>query len=170
MNSSKFKYHFLRYNRYFSLKPSPLLIGISLYFVKDFFIVLVIGASAFKARGASDEITNLIDLASPKMVFASIPILILAYAWIHRNPEAGNFVRWIWQRGQYFILAAAIINSTLILSSSWPTNSISLTTLLTVLSLNIVAICYVFRSEEVCDTFADFPENNESKKTEPEIL
>ncbi len=158
MNTEKFKYHFLRYNRFMVLKPNALLICVLLYYVKDFLILVIVAATAFKTRGASPELSAVMSLATPKMALSNFPALLVFYAWGHRNPQGGNIVRWIWRNGRHLILAAAIVNSVTILFETVPIGTLQGNILIGFLVFNAVAVIYVYRSQPVADVFAEFPD------------
>ena len=158
MSTEKFKYDFLRYNRHMVLKPHGLLIAIFLYYLKDLLIVVAIAATAFKARGASSELNAIMALATPKMIFSNFPVLLIVYAWAHRNPNGADFVRTIWRNGRHLILVAAVINSVMIWIQPIPPGNLIFGIFLGLMALNIITVIYIYRAEQVRDVFAEFPQ------------
>ena len=164
MNAEKFKYDFLRYNRYMVLKPNGLLIALFIYYLKDLFIVVAIAATAFKARGVSSELNALMALATPKMIFSNFPVLLIAYAWAHRDPNGTGFVRTIWRNGRHLILVAAVINSVMIWIQPVPPGNLIFGILFGLMALNIITVIYIYCAEEVRDVFAEFPERAQEEE------
>ncbi len=158
MNTEKFKYDFLRYNRYHILRPNFLLKVICVYFLKDLFLMAVVAAGVFKARGLSPEISVLLDLVSPRLLFASFPIALIGYGLINRSPDGAALPRLVWKNGRWLILLAAIIHVGLLLSTTVRIDTIGGIVVLVLIALDIAAVVYVFRSKLVGDVFAEFPE------------
>ena len=157
MNSEKFKYDFLRYNHHHVLRPNFLLQIICIYFLKDLFVMVVVAAGAFKAKGMSPEISVLLDLVSPRLLFANFPIALIGYGLINRHPQAGSLPRRIWKNDRWLILLAAIIHTGLLLGSTIKIDTSGGIVVLTLIGLNIAAVAYIFRSKLVADVFAEFP-------------
>ncbi len=155
--SETFKYDFLRYNRYHILRPNFLLKVICAYFLKDLFLMIVVAAGAFKAKGLSPEVAVLLDLVSPRLLLAAFPIGLIGYALINRTPDAGELPRRIWKNGRRLILLAAVLHSGLLLGSTVRIDSTGGVIVLTLIGLNIAAVVYIFRSKLVADVFAEFP-------------
>jgi hypothetical protein len=155
---TKFKYDHLRYNRYFVLKPNIGLLLIFAYYLKDVFMGAIVAASLFKARGGGAEMGALIAISSPRMLFSAIPVIALFYALLHRVPDAGPRIRWVWRNGKHLILTSALLNSVLILITTTPLDTVAGKLLIGFLVLNVVIVIYVYRSEVVTDVFAEFPD------------
>jgi hypothetical protein len=157
MAAEKFKYHFLRYDRYHALRPNLLLKLVFLYYLKDIFLVVAIAATAFKTRGPSAELSAMASLAAPKMMFANVPMLLICFAWLSRIPLAGKFPRWIWRNGRHLIALGAALSSVLIWTTPMPDKHFAFWVLIGLLALNAVTVAYVYFSEVVGDVFRDFP-------------
>ena len=158
MKNVKFKYNFMKYNQYDVLRPSLLLFLILFFLCKDFFMVLIVGAAAFKSKGGGGGLSDLIALVSPTFFFADLPIIGLLYAIGARRPDGGKMPRFFWHKGQYMILLSIILY-TLILSSlrGFDISNFSLLDWV-VVALNLAVLAYVFSSEFIKDTFAEFPD------------
>ena len=163
MSTEAFKYHYLKYNRYHVLRPNWLVRCIWVYYMKDLFLAFVVGASTFKARGANNQAAVILDITNPRMMLASVPIILLCYALLHRQPTAGSRIRWIWRNGQHLILTAALMNSAMLLISYQRLLVDGGWILMGALVINILTIFYVYRSEEVRNLFAEFPAPPEIK-------
>lgn len=157
MNTEKFKYDFLRYNRYHILRPNFFLKVICVYFLKDLFLMVVIAAGVFKAKGLSPEITVLVNLVSPRMLFATLPIGLIGYALINRSPDGSVLARRIWKNGRWLIGLAAIVHVGLLLGTTVRIDTAGGIVVLVLIALDIAAVVYVFRSKLVGDVFAEFP-------------
>jgi hypothetical protein len=169
MSTEKYKYDFMRYNSLHVLRPHALLIVILAYYLKDLLIAIVIAATAIKARGLSPEMRSLLDVSSPKMILSGMPIMFLIYALLNREPSASDRIRWIWRNGRHFILAAALLNSLLILSETTPLETLAGKALLGFLFFNITILFYIYRSEQVSDVFASFPDPPNQEKDSDNI-
>ena len=85
-------------------------------------------------------------------------MLLIAYAWAHRNPNGAGFVRTIWHNGRHLILVAAVINSVMIWIQPVPPGNLIFGILLGLMALNIITVIYIYRAEQVRDVFAEFPQ------------
>ena len=157
MSKETFKYHYLKYNRFHVLRPNFFVRIIWAFYLKDLFLAFVVGASTFKARGASKQAAVILDISNPRFMLASLPIVLLCYALAHRQPMAGRRIRWIWRNGQHLILTAALMNSAMVLMSYQRFFVDGGWILMGALVINIFTIIYVYRSEEVRDLFTEFP-------------
>ena len=158
MKNVKFKYNFLNYNRYGVLRPSLLLILILFFLCKDFFMVLIVGAAAFKSKGGSGGLSDLVALVSPTFFFADLPVIGLLFSIGARRPDGGKKPCFFWHNGRYMILLSIVLYS-LILTSlrGYEISNFSLLDWI-VTAVNVVIISYIFSSEFIKDTFSKFPE------------
>jgi hypothetical protein len=91
-------------------------------------------------------------------ILATIPVLILMYGWVKRKPGAPYYVQKIWRHGTWILIATAVLNIVIVFVplllglihqihlAGW---------VQVVLPLPIIA--YLYYSQRVKDTFADFP-------------
>jgi len=163
-------YGFSDYDKNFALKIHLDLWLVILYLLRPF----VLMASAIRmGRGASgvQGASGLRDLIYPDNfslflgMAAAIPVFIILFAYVKRKPGASDLIRKIWRHGMLILVCAALLNIAIVF----------LPLLLgTVGSINIygwgqlgialVIIGYLYSSERVKDTFADFPAETTDKK------
>ncbi len=156
MNSEKFKYDYLRYNKYHTLRPNLLLFLILIYLCKDIFFVFVIGAGSFKG-GAGPGISNLADLVSPRMIVSNLPAIVVLVSLINRDPEAGRLMRLIWKNGRLMIILSIVIHTLLILSQKEFQFPLLVLSEWMLIGVDIFVGIYIFSSQLVKDIFAEFP-------------
>ena len=121
-------------------------------------------------RGAkSDSVSGLKDLVYPNdfgfflAFIATIPVLILIFAYAKRKPGAADYVQSIWRNGRKLLIAAAVLNVIIIFVPFLLhiTHSINIYGW-GQLAVAVGIIVYLFRSTRVTDTFADFPKETEA--------
>ncbi|MBM08837.1 MAG: hypothetical protein CMF69_04565 [Magnetovibrio sp.] len=157
MNGDKFKYDYIRYNHYLVLRPNVLLKLILCFLCKDVFLILVIGASAFKGGGGG-SLSDLMDLVRPIFFLANIPTLAVLYAWSARRPNAPSLPRSIWKNGRSLILLSlALYVFLLLFERGWSISSLSTVDWCAV-AINIIIAGYILLSNLVRDIFSQFPE------------
>ena len=156
MSDEKFKYDFMKYNKYFVLRPNIWLILILFFLCKDIFLMLGVGATAFKGKGQAD-VSALIVLVNPIFFLSDLPALAVAYVASARRPNAGHFPRLIWRYGrQLILLSAATYILLLVYKLKWDVFSINWLEWLFV-ATNIFVIIYIVSSEFIKDVFNAFP-------------
>jgi hypothetical protein len=159
MKNVKFKYDFMKYNQFGVLRPSLLLILILCFLCKDFFMVLIVGLVAFKSKGGGGGLSDLIALVSPTFFFADLPVIVLLFAIGARRPDGGKLLRIAWHNGRYMILLSITIYSLILISlRGYEVSNFSLLDWI-VIALNLAIVGYVFSSQFIKDTFAEFPEH-----------
>ena len=155
MSGESFKYNYLMYNKFFSLRLSLLMKLILAFLCKDFFLVAVVGASALKGGGVGTS--EVMALIHPVFFLADFPAITLAYAAIVRRPESKILPRMIWKKGRELILLSTTIYTTLVIfRRDWDLLGLSWADWIAV-SINILIIFYIMKSEYVSDLFNDFP-------------
>ncbi len=156
MNDLRFKYDFLKYNKYDVLRPNLALVLILFFLCKDFFMVLIVGTSMLKGRGGGGT-SDLIAMVHPTFFFAAIPVIGVLYALGSRRPEAGRLPRVLWKNGRFMILLSVLLYL-LILTSlrGYDPRGFSLLDWAVIL-INGGITFYVFSSQLIKDTFNQFP-------------
>ena len=162
-------YPFSAYDQYMSLKLDSTMWLIMAYFLRPF----ILGISTFQmGRGAkSDSVSGLKDLVYPNdfgffLAFvATIPVLILIFAYAKRKPGAADYVKSIWHNGRKLLVAAAALNVIIIFVPFL----IHITHSINIygwgqLAVAVGIIIYLYRSKRVTDTFADFPKDSEANQ------
>lgn len=120
-------------------------------------------------RGAkSDSVSGLKDLVYPNdfgfflAFIATVPVLMLIFAYAKRKPGASDLIQSIWRNGRNLLVAAAVVNIIVIFIPYF----IHLTHSINVygwgqFAVAIGIIVYLYQSKRVTDTFADFPIESE---------
>ena len=157
MSGEKFKYDYIRYNHYFVLRPNFLLKLIICFLCKDIFLIVVIGASAFKGSGGGG-VADLLDLVRPIFFLANIPVLGVLYAWSARRPNAPSLPRLIWRNGRSLILLSlGLYIFLLIFDRGWNIAILSAVDWCAI-AINIIIAGYILLSDLVKDIFSQFPQ------------
>ena len=160
-------YPFTAYDKYMSLKMDSNMWLIMVYFLRPFILKI---STIQMGRGGvkSDSVRGLKDLVYPNdfgfflAFIATIPVLILIFAYAKRKPGAADYVRTIWRNGRKLLVAAAVLNVIIIFVPFL----IHLTHSINVygwgqLAVAIGIIVYLYQSKRVTDTFADFPKESD---------
>ena len=156
MSNEKFKYDFMKYNQYFVLRPNIWLILILFFLCKDIFLMLGVGATAFKGKGQAD-VSALIVLVNPIFFLSDLPALAVAYVASARGPNAGPILRLIWKYGrQLVLLSASTYILLLVYKMKWDIFSMNWLEWLFI-TTNIFIIVYVVSSKFIKDVFNEFP-------------
>ena len=161
-------YPFAAYDKYMSLKLDSNLWFIIVYFLHPY----ILKASTFQmGRGAkSDSVSGLKNLVYPDdfgffLAFvATIPVLLLIFAYAKRKPGASELVQSLWRNGRNLLAAAAVLNIIVVFIPFLAniTHSINIYGW-GQLALAVAIIIYLYSSKRVTDTFADFPEETETE-------
>jgi len=161
-------YPFSAYDKYMSLKLDSNMWLIMVYFLRPF--ILKISTIQMGRGGAkSGSVSGLKDLVYPNdfgffLAFvATIPVLILFFAYAKRKPGAADYVKSIWRNGRKLLVAAAVLNVIVVFAPFM----IHITHSINVygwgqLAVAIGVIVYFYRSNRVTDTFADFPKESDA--------
>lgn len=162
---------YLDVNRYGVLKVPALLWAILLLQSRHWWMLLFIGASLRHAPQTASLLGNLawMDLA------LEAPTLLLLLVLAHRVPEAGPWVRRLWQRGREILSLSALLHlgwSTFILAHStiwspWPERAMFAAAL-----LDVLILMRLWRSPLIAQVFAEFPappDANQARATPPSV-
>ncbi len=163
-------YPFTAYDKYMSLKLDSSMWFIIVYFLRPFLLKV---STIQMGRGAkSDSVSGLKNLVYPNdfgffLAFvATIPVLLLVFAYAKRKPDASEFVQSLWRNGKNLLVAAAVLNIIVIFIPFLAniTHSINIYGW-GQLAVAVAIIIYLYSSKRVTDTFADFPEETETEQT-----
>jgi hypothetical protein len=156
-------YPFSAYDKYVSLKLDSNMWLIIVYFLRPFILKV---STIQMGRGGvkSDSVSGLKNLFYPDdfgfflAFIATIPVLILVFAYAKRKPGASEFVQSLWRNGRNLLVAAAVMNVVVIFIPFLAniTHSINIYGW-TQLAVAVAIIAYLYSSTRVTDTFADFP-------------
>jgi len=158
-------YSFSDYDKYMSLKLDFEMWLIITYFLRPFIMKV---STIQMGRGAkSDTVSGLKDLVYPHdfgffiAFLATIPVLLLVFAYAKRKPGASGLVRKIWHNGRMLLIVTAVLNIIIIFVPFM----VDLTHRINVLgwaqlAIAIYIIYYLYTTQRVKDTFADFPKDD----------
>lgn len=156
-------YPFSAYDKYVSLKLDSNMWLIIVYFLRPFILKV---STIQMGRGGvkSDSVSGLKNLFYPDdfgfflAFIATIPVLILVFAYAKRKPGASEFVQSLWRNGRNLLVAAAVMNVVVIFIPFLAniTHSINIYGWAQ-LAVAVAIIAYLYSSIRVTDTFADFP-------------
>ena len=159
-------YPFTAYDKHMSLKLDSNMWLIIVYFLRPFIMKI---STIQMGRGAkSDSVSGLKDLVYPNdfgfflAFIATVPVLMLIFAYAKRKPGASDLIQSIWRNGRNLLVAAAVVNIIVIFIPFF----MHLTHSINVygwgqLAVAIGIIVYLYQSKRVTDTFADFPIESE---------
>ena len=159
-------YPFTAYDKHMSLKLDSNMWLIIVYFLRPFIMKI---STIQMGRGAkSDSVGGLKDLVYPNdfgfflAFIATVPVLMLIFAYAKRKPGASDLIQSIWRNGRNLLVAAAVVNIIVICIPFF----MHLTHSINVygwgqLAVAIGIIVYLYQSKRVTDTFADFPIESE---------
>jgi hypothetical protein len=126
------------------------------FLCKDFFMVLIVGASVFKGVSGGGN-SELINLVSPAFFFADLPIIALLYAFNLRRPDGGTIPRFLWRYGRYFVtLSIFLYTLILFLLRGFDITNLSILDGV-VCFINMGILYYIYSFEIIKDIFAEFP-------------
>ena len=158
-------YPFSAYDKYMSLKLDSTLWLVIVYFLRP--LILEISTIQMGRGGKSQSVSGLKDLVYPDDFglflgfVATIPVLLLMFAYAKRKPGASAFVRTLWRNGRSLLAAAAVMNIVVIFIPFIASITHSINTFGWVqLAVAVAIIVYLYSSRRVSDTFADFPEES----------
>jgi len=157
-------YTFSDYDGYMSLKLNFETWLIIVYFLRPF--ILKISTIQMGLGAKSDSVSGLKDMVYPDdfgffMAFAAtIPVLLLMFAYVKRKPGASRLVRKIWHAGRTLLIATAVLNVVILFVPSVLGLAYSINILGWVqLAIALYIIFYLFTTQRVKDAFADFPKD-----------
>ena len=158
-------YSFSDYDKYMSLRLDLEMWLIIVYFLRPFILKV---STIQMGRGAkSDSVSGLKDLVYPNdfgffiAFLATIPVLILVFAYVKRKPGASGLVRKIWHNGSMLLVVTAVLNLIIIfipflMDLTYRINMLGWVQL----AIAVYVIFYLYSTQRVKDTFADFPKDD----------
>jgi hypothetical protein len=158
-------YSFSDYDKYMSLKPGLEVWLMIAYFLRPFILKI---STIQMGRGAkSGSVSGLKDLVYPNdfgffiAFLATIPVLILVFAYAKRKPGASGLVRKIWHKGRMLLIVTAVLNLIIIFVPFLVDLTYRMNMLGWVqLAIAVYIIFYLYTTQRVKDTFADFPKDD----------
>lgn len=160
------KYRFSDYNDDGVLKVPFLLWCALLYLSRHLLFLGLGGFSSFMMTRMGGGMADFSHLHShPLSLLASLPAVTVAIVGLRRSPGAGRAIRVIWQRGHVLLVIAALLDLGLFLLN-WYLHPVQMNQwLIAGAVMDSYILAYLWRSQRVRDTFADFPEPVLNKKT-----
>ena len=158
-------YSFSDYDKYMSLKPGLEVWLIIAYFLRPFIMKI---STIQMGRGAkSGSVSGLKDMVYPNdfgffiAFLATIPVLILVFAYAKRKPGASGLVRKIWHKGRMLLIVTAVLNLIIIFVPFLVDLTYRINMLGWVqLAIAVYVIFYLYSTQRVKDIFADFPKDD----------
>lgn len=154
-------YAFSDYDKYVALKMDFNLWLVIAYFLRP----VIVKAAGFRLRGGSmPGVGTLKDMLYPDdfsffiALAATIPTLLVLFAYAKRKPGASAFIRRVWGKGPVLLMATAALNMAIVVLPlamgsihhlgvyGWGQMVVA-----------VLIFWYLLASKRVRDTFADFP-------------
>jgi len=133
----------------------PFLLAVAMVYLARHPLLMPLVYYSLKKTGETGSMNVLLDASHFLLYFAcSLPALVVLMAWNYRLPTGGTRVRWIWARGQWFLLLSALFDMA---ARFYLTENLFKGLALAQLLLDGYVILYIFISARVRDAFADFP-------------
>ena len=165
------QYNPVNYNQYEVLKIPLFLIFTTFYLLKHYLIIALPIMAHIPIIGM--VVQPLIQVmpseqySSGALLYSCIPALLVIISMAGRKPTASSWLRWIWQKGRWFLLLTAVLEIGLfilyIVLGIKKLNEV----LLMFIYIDFVLIIYLLRSQWVREVFAQFPvpaEANEKRE------
>jgi hypothetical protein len=91
-------------------------------------------------------------------IISTFPVLIFIYSWSRRKPGAPDVVRKLWANGAWLLILAALLNIIIVFIPVFlrEVSGIHMFDWLQI-GIAVFIIGYLYKSQRVRDTFADFP-------------
>lgn len=153
-------YSYKNYDKYLCLKVGFGLWVVMLFLLRPY-ILLVSSFRIDGVRGAGGlkDLVYPDDLSLILGILATIPLMVVIYAWVKREPDASEFIRKVWRHGKPLLIASASMNILAIFIPVWAgfVRQVHIISWFQ-LGLSLLVVLYLYFSVRVKDTFADFPE------------
>lgn len=138
----------------------PFLLAVAMVYLARHPLLMPLIFYSLRKTGETGGMNALLDASHFLPYLAcSIPALAVLLAWNHRQPAGGARVRWIWARGQWFLLLSALFDMA---ARLYLTENLFKGLALAQVLLDGYVILYIFISARVRCVFADFPEPEET--------
>lgn len=155
-------YSFSDYDKYMSLKLDLVMWLIIAYFLRPFILKV---STIQMGRGAkSDSVSGLKDMVYPNdfgfflAFLGTIPVVLLIYAYVKRKPGASGLVRKLWHNGRTLLVGTAVLNIIIIFVPFLMDITHNINMLgWAQLAIAVFIIYYLYTTQRVKDTFADYP-------------
>jgi len=155
-------YSIEKYDKYLSLKFSPVMWLIVLFLLRPYIIFFA------SIANRSDRMMLINLFYSDKLplslgAFAGIPAALLVYAWTRRRPGAPDFVKRLWHKGRILLSVSALLNGAIVFVPLWLGVGHRITAYgWGQLAASLLILVVVYRSRYMRDCFADFPEGEDA--------
>ena len=156
------KYSFSDYDKNVFLKPGFGFWLVIIYFLRPFILAI---SSVQMGRGYKNaSVSGLKDMVYPDDFgffigcLAALPVIPLIIAYMKRKPGASDSIKKLWHNGAKFLTTAAILNIVILFIPSRTESTYHLTMLdWAQLTIAVGIIFFLYSSQRLKDTFADFP-------------
>ncbi|MDH3830296.1 MAG: DUF2919 domain-containing protein [Gammaproteobacteria bacterium] len=158
-------YTFSDYDKYMSLKPNFDMWLIMVYFLRPFIMKI---STIQMGRGTkSGSVSGLKDMVYPNdfgffiAFLATVPVILLLFSYMKRKPGASRLIRKIWHSGRALLVVTAVLNVIIIFVPFLLDLTHSINMLgWGQLAIALYIIFYLYTTQRVKDTFADFPKDD----------
>lgn len=161
-------YEYTDYDKHLALKLGADLGLVVAYFLRPF--VLKISTIQIGFGKKSDKVAGLKELVYPDdfgffiAFLAAIPALIVLITYMKRKPGASDMVKKLWRNGRNLLVVAAGLNIAIIFLPFAYLAGYSINLFgWAQLALAIFIMYFLYNSDRVRDTFADFPSEAEEE-------
>jgi hypothetical protein len=156
--TTKLKYPFSAYNKHLCLDLSIGMWLVLAFLLRPYLIMIM----SVVNRSNRMELINLFYADRSHLALgalAAIPAVLLVIAWNRRRPGAVRIVRALWRRGRELLAASTALNALVVLLPLLTGRSDGID-YVGIVQLGLCAwiLVYLYDTERVRDTFADFPE------------
>ncbi|MGD8311771.1 MAG: DUF2919 family protein [Gammaproteobacteria bacterium] len=156
-------YSFSDYDKYMALKMDVGLWLVIAYFLRPIILKIASlrmgrGGSGVAGAGGLKDMLYPNDFSFFVALVITIPAIIVLIAYAKRKPGAAALIQTIWHRGAILLMVTAVLNMVAVFVPL----AMDLTHHITAygwgqLAAAVVIFGYLYASERVKDTFADFP-------------
>jgi hypothetical protein len=167
-------YSFKDYDKHLCLKP-PAEFWLTVAFFLRPFILKISSFQMGRGGSKTKDVSRLYDIAYPDdfsfflAVLSALPVLLLLIAFAKRKPDASELMRKLWRNGVTVMFVAAILNIVVVFLPVVLGKAHNIH-LYGWIQLGIIALIfgYLFKSQRLRDTFADYPVAGEDSKKKGE--
>lgn len=157
-------YNFNDYDKYLCLKLSSELWLVVAYLMRPYIAIIStirLGPGARKGVEGVDTIKLMLypdDFSMTLGILSTFPVLFFVYIYMKKKPDAAPYVRMWWSRSAWLLGTSAILN-VIIVFVPLLTGAVSHIQMPGWIQIGIALLIlgYLFGSQRVKDTFADFP-------------
>jgi len=152
------KYPFSAYDRYLCLAPNGTIWFILLYLMRPYVVMIMSITNLQDHTGLIELVYGGQQAVMGMGALASIPAMAILYAFVKRNPGAGDSVRRLWHQGRNLLMIGIAGNLIILalpffLVEAYEMNKVAWIQL----GIALYIIYELIMSQRIKDTFNDFP-------------